>query len=110
MDNFTLPALLDFLSKFGLSGVVFLVWYLDSRAHEKTLKQYHEDMQEIRGMYENNVALVKSYESIARDLREIVILNTQKWSQASLEIIQNQYCPMVRLEKKAAGPAKTSGN
>lgn len=54
-------------------------------------------------MYDDNVILLKETQSIARDLKEIVIMNTQSSQQLTDNIEKNQFCPMVRLEKRAGG-------
>ena len=54
-------------------------------------------------MYESNVRLVEGYEEVAKDLREVVIMNTQAMTKACDAINDNQFCPMVRLEKMAPG-------
>lgn len=53
--------------------------------------------------YENNVQLVKDYQSIASDLKSIVLLNTQTITVLIEDIRTNQYCPYVRLQKTAIG-------
>ncbi len=54
----------------------------------------------MKAMYESNVKLVEDYEGLARDQRDIITLNTAKWSEATESIRANQYCPAVRTEKK----------
>lgn len=54
-------------------------------------------------MYENNVKLVEDYEALSKDLKEIIIMNTQAVTKLNDGIEQNQFCPMVRLEKAAKG-------
>lgn len=71
----------------------FLLVYLQSRRFEKVVK-----------MYEDNVTLVKDYSKLATDLHDVVIMNTQAMTQLIGSIRTNQYCPAVRLEKKAKGP------
>jgi hypothetical protein len=41
------------------------------------MDRYAADMKEMRDMYLTNASLVKRYEEVAGDLREVVILNTQ---------------------------------
>lgn len=82
----------------GLPGLLFVVWYFDGKArdrdakkYEKTitdmilayredtqkiLNSYREDTQTMRVMYESNVVLVKSYQVLCGDLKDIVILNS----------------------------------
>ena len=51
----------------------------------------------------SNVRLVEKYETIATDLKDVVIMNTQAMTKICDDIEKNQFCPMVRLEKKAQG-------
>jgi aspartate/glutamate racemase len=51
-------------------------------------------------MYEKNVSLVKDYHSVAGDLREVVMMSTQTMTRLADEIRQNQYCPLIRIDKK----------
>ena len=105
---------LDVLKILGIPGLLVIFWYFDKREVRRVmdegrqdlkavLEQYRNDMQEQRLMYQNNVELVRSYQSIALDLKNIVILNTQKWAETDRSILNNQYCPMVRLDKQAHG-------
>jgi len=54
--------------------------------------------EEMARMYESNVKLVKAYEDLAKDLKDVVILNTQTFSELTSAIRDNQFCPMVRRE------------
>jgi len=65
--------------------------------------QYKAGLLEIRQMYKNNVHLVEGYEGVCRDLREVIILNTQANTELTDAIKTNQYCPNVRLNKVAQG-------
>lgn len=113
------------LSNFGTSGLfLFFMWLGYRRLHEQDathqkettekderhrkeiieiLAMYKGDMVEMRKMYESNVSLVKRFSEISEDLKEVVILNTQAWQKASDNIVQNQFCPHVRIEKRAVG-------
>jgi len=51
-------------------------------------------------MYESNVSLVEDYHSVASDLKDVVILNTQTITTLNDEIRQNEFCPMQRVNKK----------
>lgn len=95
----------------GLPGMIFLIWYFDRRQIQGVLDKYGEDMEEMREMYKSNVRLVEETQSIgksstelARALKDIIILNTQKIQEMSSDIETNQFCPQVRLHKKAPGP------
>src|SRR5512139_3213370 len=48
------------------------------------------------GMYENNVKLVQDYDSVARDLKEVVVVNCQAMQKVCDKVDMNQYCPIVR--------------
>jgi hypothetical protein len=115
VGTFTLGTLIELLQGFGPFGLVFVIWYYDSKRHAETLERtrrdteavlerYREDMTEQRRMYENNVELVKTSQGLARDLKDVVMINTQAWTQAADKIEGNQFCPMVRLKKMASGP------
>ena len=56
---------------------ILVLGFLGKQQIDTTLKQYREDMLEQRKMYESNVELVKRALSMADDLKDIVILNTQ---------------------------------
>lgn len=114
MQELSFIALLGYGAQFGLPGLVLVLWWLDSKSHQKSLEVYRQDMQkalaiygehmqEIRRMYESNVRLVQAYESVARDLRDVVVLNTQTMTTLTNDIRSNQYCPKVRLNKQAKG-------
>lgn len=103
MDNMSLDAISRLATIVGPGGIVLVLWYLSDRAHERTLRQYREDMLEQRRMYENNVELVRGYSDLAKDLKDVVILNTQVVTRLCDDINRNQYCPMVRLKKDAPG-------
>ena len=100
METINMLGLAKVLETFGLLGLVILLWWLDMKKVYKVLDQYKHDMDEIRTMYERNVSLTKDYHSVASDLREVVILNTQAMTRISDEIRQNEFCPMQRVEKK----------
>lgn len=70
----------------------FLLVYLQSRRFEKVV-----------AMYKNNFKLVEDYAHLATDLHDVVIMNTQAMTRLVDSIKTNQYCPAVRLEKKAKG-------
>ncbi len=98
----------------GVPGIVLILWYFGEKSRERDLKAYREDTQKIlaayredvqavRQMYESNVTLVKSYEALAGSLKDIVVLNTQSVQRQCDLIVNNQYCPNVRLQKDAPG-------
>lgn len=69
--------ILEMVLNMGPMGVVLMIWYFDKQKVDDILRKYTEDMQEMRDMYVTNAALVKRYEDLAGDLKEVVILNTQ---------------------------------
>lgn len=71
----------------------FLLAYLQTRRFERAMK-----------MYDKNVRLVDGYSKLARDLHDVVVMNTQIMTRLVDSINSNQYCPSIRLEKKAGGP------
>jgi hypothetical protein len=114
MDSINMAVVMEIISKFGTLGVLVIVWWTDRKQireqHDVSrrelacvLDRYTKDMQETRDMYTENVKLVKAYESIAGDLKEVVIMNTQAVTQMCAQLATNQYCPMVRLDKLAKG-------
>jgi len=62
------------------------------------LARYKEDMAEMRRMYESNVKLVEETQMLAKDLKDVVMVNTQTFSQLTDAIKHNQFCPIVRKE------------
>lgn len=81
-----------FLIVIGPWVSAFLLVYLQSRRFEKVVT-----------MYKNNFKLVEDYAHLATDLHDVVIMNTQAMTRLVDSIKTNQYCPAVRLEKKAKG-------
>ena len=99
----SIHTIIKIAAEFGLVGVVLVMWWMDSNRIRKILDSYKEDMGEMRQMYKNNVHLVESNEDLAKDLKDVVIMNTQAWQKSLDAINGNQFCPRVRLEKKAGG-------
>lgn len=69
--------ILEMVLNLGALGIVLVFWYFDKQQVDKTLTQYRDDMLEQRKMYENNVELVKNYQNLAGDLKDIIVMNTQ---------------------------------
>ena len=95
--------ILKAVAEFGLVGIILVMWWVDVKNIKKILDCYKKDMAEMRQMYKNNVHLVEGYAKLANDLQDVIIMNTQAMTQMGDLINGNQYCPMVRLEKKAGG-------
>ena len=103
METFSLTVLIQVFRDFGPFGIIVVMWWVDMKSIKKILDCYKRDMAEMRGMYESNVRLVEKYESVAADLQDVVIMNTQAMTKICADVEQNQFCPMVRMEKKAQG-------
>ena len=100
MEAINLFGFLEIFKNFGLIGLIIVLWWMDQKKVYRILDKYKTDMAEQRRMYESNVSLVKNYHSIASDLKDIVILNTQAMTRISEEIRQNEFCPIQRVNKK----------
>ena len=100
MDTISLVGYLEVFKNFGLIGLIVVLWWIDQKKVYKILDKYKTDMAEQRRMYESNVSLVKDYHSVASDLKDVVIVNTQAMTKLGEEIRQNEFCPMQRVNKK----------
>ena len=110
MDGINLAVIVEIITRYGLTGILAIFWWSERKENKESktqitiiLQQYKQDMVEMRKMYESNVTLVKGYQSVAGDLKEVVIMNTQAMTELCLDVRTNQYCPNVRLEKQAKG-------
>ena len=114
MESLGFNHALEIVKVLGLPGIIFIIWYFSEKSHERTLTkyredvamilaQYKEDMAATRLMYENNVTLVKQYEKLSCDLKDVVLLNAQSFQRLCDLVTGNQFCPMVRLQKEAPG-------
>lgn len=121
METVSLSLVLDVFKNFGPIGLIAFMWWMDTKSIRKIMDEnkqyvqeilgsYKRDMAEIRRMYEDNVRLVEShdalnrnYAALASDLKDAYIMTAQINQRLADSIESNQYCPMVRLEKKAAG-------
>jgi len=111
MDTFALGQLINAGLQLGPVGLVCVIWYFDRKDqarliedHRKEtgaiLAKYESDAAAAREMYKNNIKLVEGYASIARDLHDIVVLNTRKLTELGDSIRQNEFCPALRVDKK----------
>ncbi len=100
MDSFSLGTTLKILGDFGIVGLIIFLWWMDNRRIWAVMDQYKNDMAEQRKMYESNASLCRDFASIAKDLRDIVTLNIQKMTEVEDAVRQNQFCPLVRVDKK----------
>jgi len=114
MDTPGMKQILEILNTFGISGLVMLLWFFSMRLQQRSLDQYRDDqlqrdaqirqiIAELRTMYENNAELVEVTQRLALDQKDVILMNTQALTRVCEKIDQNQYCPAVRLEKRAKG-------
>jgi hypothetical protein len=118
----SLSSLIKLATEIGPLGLVVFFWWYDNRRiwnvfeqHKKELaieraqaaeltknilEQYRGDMDEQREMYRTNASLCRDFSSVASDLREIVIMNIEKMTRIEESVRQNQFCPVVRMDKK----------
>jgi len=112
--DLSLSSVLKYAAEYGPYGLLLFMWWTDMRAlrvqqerhseeFRKTMSRYASDMADMRHMYENNAELVRHYESLAKDLKDVIIVNAQAFQRLEDSIRHNQFCPMVRLEKQAYG-------
>ena len=107
-DAIKMTMLTELAGKFGIPGMAIFVCYLALKANSRTqeqhrqdaldrqlrhedemreiLDQYRKDMLEMRRMYESNVRLVEDFSAVSKDLREVVIMNTQAMTEVSMKI------------------------
>ena len=67
---------------------------------EKVLRQYKDDMREMRTFYQNNVLLVQGYEKLSGELAGIIRLNTQTMAHLTDAVQNNMYCPVLRRDNR----------
>ena len=103
MESITLSIIVEVFKAFGFAGLITVIWWFDSKNIREILELYREDTRAAVRRYEDNVLLVTHYEDLARDLKDVVTMNTQAMMQNYSAIKTNQYCPQVRLKKKAEG-------
>jgi len=73
---------------------VLVIWWVDRRDIQKILSFYREDMQDMRRMYESNVILVRSYQALSGDLKDIVILNSTAFQKLDSDL--NRKCAALK--------------
>lgn len=103
MSEIPLDKVIQLVANFGMAGIVLLIWWVGQRDIQRLMSQYHDDMIEQRQMYANNAELCKRYLQLAEDQRDVIVMNTQAMTRLVSSIDGNQYCPMIRLEKRAKG-------
>jgi len=80
----------------GPWAAIFFLWWWNVRDQKK----WEDKFSAVKRMYENNVKLVEGYARLADDQQSMVIKNIEVLTKLADKIDQNQYCPMVRVEKK----------
>lgn len=78
---------------------VVLMWMIE--------KSQARRLRAVQNMYENNAALVEKFaetaealKTLAEDQQGFMVGNTQALTELVASINMNQYCPLVRTEKK----------
>jgi len=114
MDGFTVGELLKTAANLGLAGLVLVIWWLDQRAMARmmtdyqatinqVLAQYQRDMSEQREMYKKNAELVKRFIELTEDQKDLHLLLVQSNTRLVDLVEKNEWCPMVRVEKRPIG-------
>lgn len=83
--------ILDAILDLGPIGLVLILWHFGQQKTDQTLRQYQENMQEMREMYITNVSLVKKYETMAGELQEVITLTVQTMTKL-VERIDREVC------------------
>jgi len=52
------------------------------------------------GMYEHNIELVKNYEHVTGDLKDLLVLSTQTMTGVKFAVDNNLFCPLMRKDPK----------
>lgn len=68
---------------------MLLITYIQGKRHAAVVK-----------MYEDNVVLVKTTQSLALGMQDIVVLSTQTMTQVKSAVEANLYCPLMRKNPK----------
>lgn len=100
-----------FFNKYGIAAVLVFLWYRNDLRYQEIitnyqantgeiLQKYERDMKEIRQMYENNVILVQTTQTLAKDQKDVIILNAQTNQRLADAIEKNQFCPAMRKENR----------
>ena len=117
MDPASLHQIISLAAALQIGGpilAVLAIWWIDRRDIARILKQnqeqltiYREDtkgtskkfeeyFKEVVQMYQSNVELVKNYQRVSGDFREVVVANTQVNADLKHVIKNNLFCPVVR--------------
>ena len=115
MDSLLFSHAFQLIKEFGLPGLILLIWWLDQKNQSRILTAYREDTQKAlrnykddtnaqKVMYDNNIALVKQYNHLCGDLKEVVMLNAGQFQELNNNIVNNSFCPYNRVKKIAGVP------
>jgi hypothetical protein len=117
MDPISLHQVVSLAAALQIGGpilAVMLIWWIDRRDITKILKQnqeqitiYREDTKNIQehadkhfnavaSMYRDNAELVKNYDKVSHDFREVVVANSTISADLKNAIRHNLFCPLVR--------------
>lgn len=84
------------LSTWPVASIIFIMvvgpWVVSLILAEGFRRRFERVVK----MYESNVRLVEKYESIAMDLKDVVMVNTNTFATLTESIKHNQFCPIVR--------------
>lgn len=114
MDPASIGKIWEIAANLGVPGLVLVIWYFNDRRYARLmeeakqqtatiLRQYRDDFHAVKQMYENNVELVRNYNSLADKLHNTVLFAASNMQSMEDAIKTNQFCPYVRLEKQAKG-------
>nr|BDD47312.1 hypothetical protein 15 [bacterium] len=94
-----ISAILAMLQKFNgwPLGMFFFVVIIGPWMLSLALAYSHRKRFEaVVKMYESNVKLVDGYETLAGDLKDVIVMNAETFSALTEAIKHNQFCPIVR--------------
>ena len=118
-DVMSFSQLAALFKDYGPFGILVVIWFFDIRQMRNMAKdnkemadkhrsevmailsEHKEYMVEQRRMYDNNVLLVDNYQAMAKDQRDIIIMNTTALTRVQDDIKQNQFCPVQRVDKQS---------
>ncbi len=114
MDPANIAKIWEIAANLGVPGLVLVIWYFNDRRYARILeetkqqtaeilRQYRDDFQNMKQMYENNAELVRNYNTLADKLHSTVLLVASNMQRIEDAVKTNQFCPYVRLEKQAKG-------
>lgn len=111
LESLSLAAIIQAFATFGPFGIIIILWWLDMKNMRSLVNQQRADMDEvlrqhrtymdqIQRNYENNVGLVRTYQDMAKNLKDLIVMNTEAMIRLTDAINQNQFCPVQRVAKR----------